>query len=184
MAKTTDTKVKAPKLNATDRIKTTVADFKGQPGRDEAERKDLYRTRHKGKKPVPLAYEQAEIEMARDYMKALLGLLNAELDVVRLELQPQAMEDAGLENFKVENLGRVSLTADMYVSIKEGCKDDLTAWLRKNRLSDLMQETINSSTLKAFVAQRMRDDKPIPTALLNVTPFTRASITRINGGTD
>lgn len=170
--------MKHEKPASTARIRELAGEAQAKNNLDEEGRKEHYRRKHKAKKPVDLAREMAEVEKVKDYVKMLSSFINAEYDVIRLELLPQKMEEAGLENMKVENLGRVNLTGDMYVSIRAGEFEEFAKWLKKRKLGDLVQETINSSTLKAFVTRRMADNKDVPRELLNVTPYTRASITR------
>lgn len=110
--------------------------------------------------------------------KDLVSRLNGEYDVLRLELIPTKMEDAGLQNMKIDGIGQVVLTADALVSVKAGLKPKLFAWFRKNNLDDVIKEDVNASSLKAFVKGRLKAGKPIPDELLNVTPITRASITK------
>jgi len=146
---------------------------------DEDQRKEFYRSKHNlDNDPVRLALQLFLAGEAKDYVAQLSRYINAEHDVLRLELIPAAMEERGIENMTIEGLGRLGLTGDMYVSVKAGQKPDFLEWLQNNKLGDLAQLDINPSTLKSFVKRRMNDGKDLPTDLLNVTPFTRASITR------
>jgi len=66
----------------------------------------------------------------------------------------------------------------MHVSIKEGSNELFYTWLRDNGRGDLIQPNINPSTLKATVKNMVREGEVVPEELLNVSPFTRASITK------
>jgi hypothetical protein len=57
-------------------------------------------------------------------------------------------------------------------------KAEFFDWLRDNGRGDLLQENINPSTLKATVKGLVKNGEEIPEDLLNVSPFTRASITK------
>lgn len=103
------------------------------------------------------------------------SVTNAAFDVMRLELVPSKMDEDGVSNIKVEGIGRVSLTGDMYVRLKD--KEGFFAWLKQHKLSSLIQQTVNSSTLKAFAKERLKKGLELPEAIQS-TPFTRASITR------
>lgn len=120
----------------------------------------------------------ARLESRMLEAKDLMHRLNGEYDVLRTEIIPGKMEDAGLQNMKVTGIGQVVLTADAMVSVKAGLKVKLFAWFRKNNLDDVIKEDINASTLKSFVKNRLKKGEPIPDELLNVTPITRASITK------
>ena len=79
---------------------------------------------------------------------------------------------------KVEGVGRVGLTSDLYASIAPDQKGAAYEWLSDNGHGDVVQPTVNSSTLKALMKSIIKSGKEIPSELFKVTPFTRASITK------
>lgn len=117
-----------------------------------------------------------EVRTQKDELEERLKWVNADYDTLRIELIPAKMEEDGVERISYEGIGRVSLTGDMNVRIKD--KAGYFNWLRTNKLGDLIVETVNSSTLKAWVKNRIKGGKPVPEDLLDVKPFTRASITK------
>lgn len=119
-----------------------------------------------------------KVRARKDKGEETMARINAEYDALRIDTIPKKMEDEGLEVMTVSKIGRVSLTGDMYV--QQRSKDGLFAWLRKQKLADLITEGVNSSTLKAFLRKRIKEGKPIPDAdVVKITPFTRASITKV-----
>lgn len=112
----------------------------------------------------------------KERLERELAKCNAFFDVMRFEAIPTEMDKQGIEKIAYAGIGRVSLTADMQVSVKD--KPGLFGWLRKNKLADLIQPTINPSTLKSFIKGRIKDGKKYPAEMLNVNPVTRASITK------
>ncbi len=127
---------------------------------------------------MELIREMRRVQTEKDDTEAVLKGLNKHFDFLRITKIPQEMEDQGIRNLNVEGVGRVSLTADMHVSIKEGSKESFYEWLRDNGRGDLIQPNINPSTLKATVKNMVREGEELPEELLNVSPFTRASITK------
>jgi hypothetical protein len=154
---------------------------------EEADRKAHYAEKHKDLKLVDLATRMREVEILDEYLENLGKYLHAEYDVIRLTLISEAMDKEGLQSpVNVAGIGRVGLAGDLYVSVGaaepvEGkdYKGELFTWMRKNKCGSLITESINSSTLKAWVKERILKGKPYPTDLLKVTPFTRASITKV-----
>lgn len=150
----------------------------------EQERKDMYKARLGGLSAVELATHMLLVQQLGEQIENWGKYLNAELDVVRLILIPEAMEKEGLESpLNVAGVGRVSLTPDCYVSIggeepDTDYKAEFYGWLRENEMGSLITESVNSSTLKAWVKSRIGGGKSYPQDLLKVTPFTRASITK------
>ena len=162
-------------MEKTKQFKLLLADSKLEL--DESERKTMYADRHQGKKSVELAKQLKEVGELGDWLEQLGKYMNAEYDQLRMIAIPEAMEKEGLESpLNVAGVGRVSLTGDLFVSV--GDKDGFYAWLRKNKMGDVITEGINPSTLKAWVKARIAGAKPYPTDFLKVTPFTRASITK------
>ncbi len=127
---------------------------------------------------VELVREMKNIQSAKESAEEVVKALNKKFDFLRITKIPQVMEDEGIQRLSVDGVGRVSLTADMHVSVKEGQKEEFYSWLRDNGREDLIQPTVNSSTLKATVKNMVMKGEEFPDQLLNVNPFTRASITK------
>lgn len=140
------------------------------------ERMQAFRKEFGGLDLHGLVKKMQEVRAQKDGMEAELKSINAAFDVLRFELIPSKMEETGVETVRYEGIGRVSLTADLRVTVKE--KDNLFAWLKKHKMGDLIVPGINGSTLKAWLKGRIKSGKEYPSEYLNVTPITRASITK------
>lgn len=168
-----------------DRIAKTIDDSNTQipptlAGNDIVNyRMQVYRDRYKAMTAVELVTRLSEVTEVLEYLDGIAKWANAECDVLRYEMIEKQMEKEGLESpLNVTGVGRISLSADLNVSIPAENKDEFYAWLRKNKSGDLIQQTVNSSTLKAFIKDRIKNGKSWPTNLLKATPITRASLTR------
>lgn len=159
-------------------LRALAADVKIYAGYDEDQRKALYKKLHAGKKSQDLARAQKTTQEVKEYLELLLKFINAEFDTLRIDMLPAQMEEEGLEGFKLEGVGRISLTGDLFVKVPNGVMPELIKWFKKNKLGDIATETVNSSTLKSFVKSRIETGKKYPDDLLKVTPYTRASITK------
>jgi hypothetical protein len=139
--------------------------------------KDEFRDMYKDTDLLSCVHAMHKVRARKDKGEETMAKINAEYDVLRIEIIPKKMEDQGLEILKVKGVGRVSLTGDMYVQQKD--KNGLFTWLRKSKLADLITEGVNSSTLKAFLKERIKGGKTIPPdTVIKITPYTRASITK------
>jgi len=127
---------------------------------------------------VELVHAMSTMQNRKEALEDQLKLINREFDFLRITKVPSKMEEDGVDRINVTGIGRVSLTADMHVSVKADQKPEFFTWLRDNGRGDLLQENINPSTLKAAVKKMFREGEEVPDQLLNVSPFTRASITR------
>lgn len=127
---------------------------------------------------VDLVHAMSTTQNRKETLEDQLKIINREFDFLRITKVPSKMEEDGVDRINVTGIGRVSLTADMHVSVKAEQKSEFFVWLKDNGRGDLLQENINPSTLKAAVKKMFRDGEEVPDQLLNVSPFTRASITR------
>ena len=161
------------------RFKAIVDDTKSMGDLlDEQGRKEMYIKRHEKFNAVTLAAEMKSLKDVMDWMESVSKFANAEYDMLRMVLIPQAMEKEGLESpLNVSGVGRVSLTGDLFISVTD--KEVFHAWLHSHKMGDLIIESVNSSTLKAWAKERIKSGKIMPDgSLVKVTPYTRASITK------
>lgn len=116
---------------------------------------------------------QKSLEDAKEVTKQW----NARYDYLRLQAIPNAMESAGVENMNVEGVGRVGLTADMWITIPAAQREAAYKWLRENGHGDIITNTVNASSMKALAKSLIKDGVEIPAPLIKITPYLRASIT-------
>lgn len=119
------------------------------------------------------------LQEQKDALEADLSAINKELDTIRTKKIPELMESMELRNVTIEGIGRVQLAADIYASTREGKKDAAMQWLRDLGYENMIQETYNSSSLKALLRRMLAEGVDIPDDIFNVTPFTRASIVKV-----
>lgn len=99
-------------------------------------------------------------------------------DQLRLACIPELMTEQQLKSANVDGVGRVTLTAGVYTSVPSGQQQALHEWLVENGYEDLIKESVNSSTLNAWVSRRLKAGEEVPD-VVKITPFTRASITPV-----
>jgi hypothetical protein len=100
-------------------------------------------------------------------------------DFVRYSRIPEIMDIEDLESVRIEGVGRLYLTSDYNVSTRAGRKQEAMEWLIENGFGDIVQETVNASTLKAIIKKEViAKGKEVPEDLFNVAPFTRSQITK------
>lgn len=126
-----------------------------------------------------LAEEFNKLKGEKEQAEMTASFITAKFDVIRMESIPNKMEAEGVESIRLEGIGRLGLTADLFLSVKGEMKGALYDWLRENGFGELITDSVNGSTLKAFVKEQMKKGKPIPTECLSMTPYQRASITKV-----
>jgi hypothetical protein len=127
---------------------------------------------------VDLVKRMYSIQRTKEDLEAALKLMNEDFDFLRYTKIPAAMEEAGFTNVAVAGVGKLTLTSDMHVSVRADKREVFHAWLRDNGREDLISESVHPSTLKATIKNMFKNGEEIPEDLLNINPFTRASITR------
>jgi hypothetical protein len=119
------------------------------------------------------------LQEEKNALEADLSAVNKELDLIRTKKIPELMESMELRNVTIEGIGRVQLAADIYASTREGKKAAAMQWLGDLGYENMIQETYNSSSLKALLRRMLAEGVDIPDDIFNVTPFTRASIIKV-----
>lgn len=127
---------------------------------------------------LDLIREMDSIRQAKERIEESLSGINKVYDYLRLTAIPKHFEADGISNMRVDGVGRVGLTSDLYASIAPDRKGAAYEWLADNGHGGAIQTTVNSSTLKALMKSIIKSGEEIPGDLFKVTPFTRASITK------
>ena len=134
--------------------------------------------KYDGKDLNTLIMAMAKVKADLEIATAEKTRLQVEYDFLRTQKIPEAMDDDGVGNITLKDVGRVSLTNDVYASIPAAQRENAYEWLRANGHGDLIKETVHTSTLKAFAKNTIKEGKELPEDLFKVTPFSRASITK------
>lgn len=125
-----------------------------------------------------LAAKQRKLSEQIDTLKNLSAHLQKQYDGIRLVVLPEKMDEEGITNITVDGVGRVSIQSDIYFSIPAPTKEEAYEWLKDNGHGDLIQETVNSSSGKAWAKEMIKKGLSLPEALFKVTPFSRSQITK------
>lgn len=96
------------------------------------------------------------------------------------KLLPEAFEVEGVKSIPLAEGFRVGTSATYRASIKKDQKDAAYAWLRANKLGDIISSTVNASTLSS-VASNMaeNDNKELPEEYFNTAMVPTTSVTKV-----
>lgn len=127
-----------------------------------------------------VALELRRLKEIADEAKLARTEAYAEYDNYRTVTVPDLMNEAEVSSINIKGIGRLGITEDAYASIKAGMKEDAYKWVIETEGDEsLIQATINSSTLKAWLKEIMRQGEvEIPEDLFNFTPYQRATLTK------
>ena len=126
---------------------------------------------------VELIRAMAAIRAKKDAHEEAGKKITADFDFLRNVKIPQVFEEQEIQVLKVEGVGRCNLTGDLQATIPSDQKQAAYEWLRDTGRGDLIQDTVNSSTLKAMVKGLMQAGEDVPPCF-RVHVFSRASITK------
>lgn len=130
-----------------------------------------------------LAKRLKQLSDIHDQLDLVRKQLNDEFDQLKLKDLPDLMIEMELRTFTVEGIGRVQISGDVYASIAAANRDEAYAWLKANNYGDLIQETVNASTLKAWMKEGLTSGrKTPPEKLFKCTPYTKAALVKVRGG--
>lgn len=100
-------------------------------------------------------------------------------DYLSIDVIPERMDEEGIVTMKVEGAGRLQASSDIRCNIPAAKKKDAEKWLEENGHGALIGSTINASSLKAFIKERIKEDKPYPEDIFSVLPYSRATVVKV-----
>lgn len=130
-----------------------------------------------------LGDELESLRVRLDEIAAEKKLVQERFDDLRTRQLPELMRALGLAtedgrgSFTLASGARISLRTDMYASVVKAKEPELFAWLRSNQLADMIRETVNPQTLRAFCRERAEEGTPLPPGVTTYTE-TSATLTR------
>lgn len=99
-------------------------------------------------------------------------------DFLSIDVLPERMDEEGIQTLKIKDVGRLQMSSDIRCAVPAANREDVKEWLNEHGHGSMVSETINASTLKAFVREMMKEDKEWPSDLLKVTPYSRATVVK------
>lgn len=101
-----------------------------------------------------------------------------ELEYLVKGVLPAKMDAEGVSTVNVKDVGRITVTNQMSVSCLSNKQPLLRQWMRENGYGELISETINPSTLKAWLKERISDCDDYPADILDIYSYQQASLTK------
>ena len=125
---------------------------------------------------------EAQVEAQEEYMELKRQAAEAyeKVEFLRKTVLPDRLNEMGITTATFPGVGRVSMRTDAYVTTKKGMKYDLMDWLRKHGAESLITDTVNASTLKAFIKEQAQEGNEIPDEeLINYQPYQYTTVTKV-----
>lgn len=113
-----------------------------------------------------------------DEMKKAQALVQGEFDMLRKGILPDKMDEMEFTTVNIAGVGRISLRAEVYASVKKDQKEEAFEWLAANGFGSLIKDTVNASSLKALVKEQLELGNSFPDDIFSVDPFMMATLTK------
>jgi hypothetical protein len=114
----------------------------------------------------------------QDQIKEVLSVITEKVDESRHTILPELFKERGVNSIGVDGY-RFTISQTVRASIPTDTKHEAYDWLRMNELSELIIETVNSSTLAAQAKKMMKDGDALPDDLFKVALVPNVSMTKI-----
>lgn len=126
-----------------------------------------------------LASTLVELKKNLDKAGELKTALQKAYDFLSINVLPERMDEEKIQTLKIKDLGRLQAKSDIRCNVLAGNRDDLKKWLVDHGHGSMIAESINASTLKAFVKEQMKEDNgEYPEELVNVEVYSRATVVK------
>lgn len=125
-----------------------------------------------------LCAEMKVLQLKALDIKAQAAEVKIPLDHLRLKKIPDLMQALEVKTATFQGIGRVQTAPDLYCSTAKGRKVEAMTWLRDCGYEDMIQESYNSSSMKALMRRLITEGTETP-EFMNITPFVRASIVKV-----
>ena len=129
-------------------------------------------------KLAEIAAEYKAIKEALEEAGEVKTILQKISDSYSKHILPARMEEEGIETVRIEGVGRLQTKSDIYCSCPAPNREALQDWLVDHGHGSLISQSVNASTLKAFIKEQMKEGNPVPDDLLNIEPYNMAVIVK------
>lgn len=119
----------------------------------------------------------AQVRRAKDATDSAKKTLEALYGVMSNKIIPEMMRDKKIKTTTLADVGRVTVSNRTSCSMLD--KEAGMEWLRANGLGDIIQETVNASTLAATAKTKIEEGFDLPDDVFKVSINPYVSITKI-----
>jgi hypothetical protein len=112
-----------------------------------------------------LAAELKRLKETAEEIGRLAKIYGAEYKFLSESVLPEVMDEQGIQTMKIEGVGRLQLASDIQCNVLAANRDSLKEWLVENGHASMVSETVNVSTLKAFIREQMKAEAGMPTSI-------------------
>ena len=125
-----------------------------------------------------VAQKIKDLESVYDHHKALSGQAWHEMEYLKKIHAPELMGDKTIIKWK-DFPYRMQKRGDVYAGCLPGMAEEVKEWLFEHEGEALVKETVNASSLKAWLKRRLGEGKPIPLDLFKIEPYEVVTVVKV-----
>ena len=125
-----------------------------------------------------LGAQLKELKAKLEEASVIKAGFQSEYDFLSMNVIPDRMDEEKIKNMKIEGVGRLQTSSDIRCSVPAANREAVQEWLMEHGHGSMVSPSVNASTLKAFVKERMKEGKEWPEHLLTVMPYSRATVVK------
>lgn len=130
--------------------------------------------KYDGMSLVELGQAMEEVGKLLDEAKDRKTELEKEYDFIRTIKIPPALAESGMKNFRLSSGRGIRVQDELFVSLRGESFEDMKHWLQERGDASIIKETINPSTLKAYIKGKIEGMQEYPADLVNVNIVPKA----------
>lgn len=127
---------------------------------------------------VEMATRLKELKTQLEQASAIKTHIQKAYDYLSISVLPDRMDEEKIKTLKIIDVGRLQAKPDIRCNVLAKNREAMKQWLTDNGHGSMVSSTINSSSLKAFIKERIKEEKPYPEDLLNVEAYSRATVVK------
>ena len=138
-----------------------------------------YLSKYEGKSYEDIAKLFAELKKEKERQKKAMSALTDEWDALTIHIIPEMLAEDGMASVNLDSGYRIQTSPQAYCSTVAGMSAEVRAWMIDNGHEEMISETINPQTLKAFIKESIDNGDEIPSDdIVNYQPYIRASVVK------
>lgn len=135
-----------------------------------------------GDRAAHLVQIYSKLRTAQDILTVQIKDFSTVLDVVGSVLIPEAFEREQLQTLTTQEGDRMTVIMKLYASIPAEKREEAYKWLREHGHEDIIQETVNASSLSAFAKAELAEGRELPDDIFSIFTKPSATLTRKKKG--
>lgn len=125
-----------------------------------------------------LARALMDLQAQKDFLKEQGSDIQKDIDVLTMSIIPELMADQEIATITIDDVGRLQVKADAYVSVLASNRDEMHDWMRDNGHESMIKDTVHAGTLKAWTKAQVKSGEEYPQHLIRFEAYEKAVLVK------